>query len=277
VRVIVTRPAEQSGPWIRSLIDAGFDALSMPLIEIAAAIDQRPVVDVWQRLHQFDAAMFVSANAVRYFFAGKPTEIAAFNGRSMLAVRAWGTGPGTVAALLDCAVDGNWVDAPDAHAGQFDSEALWQLIQHRVIPGFRCLIVRGADGAGGADSMLTDTAPLTGSNPRGVGRDWFSKRVDLAGGTVEFVVTYQRRAPVLDANALALAKEAAYDGSVWLFSSSEALANLQALCPGHDWSRGRAVATHPRIAGAARAAGFGEVCESRPSLSELVASIESLA
>ncbi|MGE3348297.1 MAG: uroporphyrinogen-III synthase, partial [Ramlibacter sp.] len=41
--------------------------------------------------------------------------------------------------------------------------------------------------------------------------------------------------------------------------------------------RARAVATHPRIAQAAREAGFGVVCESRPALADVVASIESFA
>jgi uroporphyrinogen-III synthase len=64
---------------------------------------------------------------------------------------------------------------------------------------------------------------------------------------------------------------------VWLFSSSEAVAHLRSLAPGQSWSRACALATHPRIAQAARAAGFGVVCESRPTMAELIASIESLA
>jgi len=64
---------------------------------------------------------------------------------------------------------------------------------------------------------------------------------------------------------------------VWLFSSSEAIANLQLLAPGQSWQQARAVATHPRIAQAARAAGFGVVWESRASLDDVLASIESTA
>ncbi|MDQ3273162.1 MAG: uroporphyrinogen-III synthase, partial [Pseudomonadota bacterium] len=60
--------------------------------------------------------------------------------------------------------------------------------------------------------------------------------------------------------------------SVWLFSSSEAVGHL----PPGDWSQGRALATHPRIAEAARAAGWGVVVESRPTLADIVASIESM-
>ncbi|WP_431273802.1 hypothetical protein ACQ858_16885 [Variovorax ureilyticus] len=70
----------------------------------------------------------------------------------------------------------------------------------------------------------------------------------------------------------------AADGSaVWLFSSSEAVANLRALAPAIDWHAAAAVATHERIAQAARTAGFGRVRVSPPSLSSLVASIESFA
>jgi uroporphyrinogen-III synthase len=64
---------------------------------------------------------------------------------------------------------------------------------------------------------------------------------------------------------------------VWLFSSSEAVANLRALLPDQSWQQARAVATHPRIAQAARDAGFAVVCESRPALADVVASIESFA
>ena len=75
----------------------------------------------------------------------------------------------------------------------------------------------------------------------------------------------------------ALGLEAASaDGSVWLFSSSEAIANLAAWLPGQDWQRARAVATHLRIAANARKLGFGVVCESRPVLASVVASIESM-
>jgi len=86
-----------------------------------------------------------------------------------------------------------------------------------------------------------------------------------------------RRAPVLNANALALVQVAAADGTVWLFSSSEAVTNLCTLAAGQCWRLARAVATHPRIAQAAGAAGFAVVCESRPALVDLLASIESLA
>ena len=109
-----------------------------------------------------------------------------------------------------------------------------------------------------------------------MGRDWLAARLRERGAAVEFVVAYVRRAPQVRANALALLQAASTDGSVWLFSSSEAVSNLCSMAPGLSWSGARAVATHPRIAQAARAAGFMQVCESRPAMADLVASIESL-
>ena len=82
---------------------------------------------------------------------------------------------------------------------------------------------------------------------------------------------------VVARGAEALAQAAAADGSLWLFTSSQAVAHLAARLPRQDWRQARAMATHPRIAQAARDAGFGVVWESRPRLEEVVASIESLA
>jgi uroporphyrinogen-III synthase len=62
-----------------------------------------------------------------------------------------------------------------------------------------------------------------------------------------------------------------------LFSSSEAIGNLVQAVPQQSWKQAKALATHPRIAQAARKAGFAVVCESRPTLADVVASIESMA
>jgi uroporphyrinogen-III synthase len=90
-------------------------------------------------------------------------------------------------------------------------------------------------------------------------------------------VAYQRGAPFWTDAQCGLARSAAADGSVWLFSSAEALGHLQSLLPGQDWSAARAVATHPRIAAAARDLGFAVVTQTRPTWEEVRASVESLA
>ena len=257
-RVIVTRPAEQAALWTTQLRQAGLDALSLPLITIGAPHDLQALTDAWARIDSFNAVMFVSANAVSHFFQQRPAALHSFT------PRAFATGPGTVAALLACDVAAEGIDAPDAQAGQFDSEALWQVVRGQIKPGNRVLIVRGTQDA--AEAVAS----------KGEGRDWFAQQVEAAGAQVEFVVAYRRQPPVLGINSVALVQNAARDGSVWLFSSSEAVANLQTACPGQSWQQARAVATHPRIAQAAQDAGFGTVVTARPALSDIVASIESM-
>lgn len=247
MRVIVTRPLRDARRWAQTLAVQGLDAVVLPLIDIAPVEDARAV----QRLADYRAVMFVSGNAVNHFLHGTHLPFA---------TRAWAPGPGTRDALLDAGVDALLIDAPDVDAAQFDSESLWQKVSAQVRPGDRVLVVRGRDPQG-----------------RSAGRDWLALQIEAAGAQVEFVGVYERRAPRFDAAQLALAQQAASDGSVWLFSSSEAVANLRALLPAQPWQQARAVATHPRIAQAARDAGFAVVCESRPALADVVASIESFA
>jgi len=261
MRVIVTRPQREAQDWVQALQQAGHAAQALPLIAIGPAPDAAAVQQAWQRLAQYQGAMFVSANAVAGFFAARPAGAGSF-ADTAVPTRAWATGPGTTQALRRAGVPASHIDAPAADAAQFDSEALWQLIGARIRPGARVLIVRGGDAAGG--------------NTEGVGRDWFARQVMQAGGSVDFVASYQRQAPQLDTAQLELARQAAGDGTVWLFSSSEAVHNLRACLPQQSWARARAVATHGRIAQAARAAGFAVVRESRPALADIRASIESM-
>lgn len=141
-------------------------------------------------------------------------------------------------------------------AGQFDSETLWQVVRHQVKPGDRVLIVRG------------DTPDNDAPAPHGVGRNWLAQRLQEAGAQVDYVVAYQRGAPAWDAAHLALARDAAVDGSLWIFSSAEAVGNLHSLLPAQDWSQARAVATHSRIAEAVQQLGFARVLQTQSNHSK---------
>lgn len=264
MRVIITRPSREANKWAAALSDTGYDAVALPLVEVASAPEPQSVAAAWQGLGAFDAAMFVSGNAVEHFFASNTAVAQVFSASGAIKTRALATGPGTVAALLRAGAEAAWIDAPGQDSQQFDSEALWAVMGAKVCPGFRVLIVRGAGAA--SETLAAE----------GQGRDWFARQVLAAGGTVDYVVAYQRVAVRLQGEDLALAGQAASDGSVWMFSSSEAIGNLVASCPGQDWSAAKSVVTHPRIGDAARKAGFGTVIESRPSLASLLASIESL-
>lgn len=260
--VIVTRPAADAEHWVQQLQQAGFTAEALPLIAIAPASDAAPTAQAWQTLDRYAACMFVSGNAVDYFFkspaaSGLPPSL-----------RLMAPGPGTVAALLAAGVPAGQIDAPGDHAEQFDSEALWAVVGQRDWRGLRVLVLRGESpdaAAGGASS----------------GRDWIARQWEAAGARVDFVGVYQRRAPQFTGEQVERARAACADGSVWLFSSSEAVANLTRLpaLAGADWRGARAVATHPRIVEAVRAAGWGVVVASRPALKDIrdtLASIESL-
>jgi len=252
-RVIVTRPAREAARWVDDLRAAGLDAVALPLIAIEPLEDPKALHAAWQCLSDYDALMFVSAAAVEHFFRGIDASAAA-------RARFWGTGPGTTRGLQEAGVPVSSIDAPPADAAQFDSEALWALVRPQVRPGTRVLIVRGGDAAG-----------------RISGRDWLAREIAAAGGAFDEVTAYRRLAPTFGEAEHLLAAEAASGRAVWLFSSSEAIANLCRCMPDTRWNAARAIATHDRIADAARAAGFGSVRVSSPSPLALVASIESLA
>lgn len=278
VRVIVTRPLQDARHWVQQLQQGGFAAEALPLIDIAPAADAEAAGRAWQALGGYAACMFVSGNAVEYFFKQKVALAKAEIGQVAIktiankdsglpsSLRFMAPGPGTVAVLLAAGVPAGQIDAPAADADQFDSEALWAAVGQRDWQGRRVLVVRGEGQEGGGVSS---------------GRDWIARQWQAAGAEVDFVGVYQRRAPVFTDVQLERARNASADGSVWIFSSSEAVANLTGLpaLAGIDWRRARAVATHPRIEEAVRAAGWGVVVASRPALKDIrdtLASIESL-
>jgi len=260
-RAIVTRPAQEAQVWVDHLQGRGIDALALPLITIAAA-DPQAMRRAWARLSEYHAVMFVSGNAVRHFFAQRPVEGPLFFEAASARLRAWVTGPGSHAALVASGVDPSLIDMPALANGLFDSESLWEQVRDTVVPGMQLLIVRGS--AASEDAV-----------PQGVGRDWLSQQVSASGGAVDYVVAYERKPPVWQDAQIALIAEAAMDGSVWIFSSTEAVAYLRASVPQQSWGRARALATHARIAMAVRQVGFGQVMESRPVLDDVLASIES--
>lgn len=258
MRVIVTRPERDAQQWVLDLSALGLDAQALPLIQVGPVADPADLVQAWQHLADYVGVMFVSGNAVENFFASKPLLAPEL---MVIKTRAWATGPGTARALLRAGLAPERIDVPAHDTAQFDSEALWQVVGVQVRAGDRVLIVRGGDppGRGGAG--------------QGSGREWFANRVAQAGGRVEFVMSYQRCTPEFSTHQDQLARQAATDGSVWLFSSTEAVANLKAWLPGQSWAQARALATHPRIAAAVKNAGFGVVGESRPTLPDVVAAL----
>ncbi len=263
MRAIVTRPEREALQWVDSLQASGIDALALPLIAITPPADAQALEQARALVQAgvYSAVMVVSSNAGQHFFDKKTALALTQKAQHAIKTRAWSPGPGTARALQALGVEGTRIDTPALDAAQFDSESLWAQVHSQVGPGARVLIVRGTEA---------------GATQEGTGRDWLAQQIRAAGGAVDFVVAYTRGAPVWNAQQQAQARQAAMDGSLWLLSSSQALEHLCAALPGQDWRQARALATHPRIAQAARSAGFGAVHECRPALADVVASIESL-
>lgn len=247
--VVLTRAAPEARRWAGRFAGRGIDSIVLPLLAIGPPDDRAALQQAADAIDRYAAVMFVSANAVHGFVSCAP---------GLGNARAWAPGPATREALQAAGIAPERIDSPADDAAQFDSESLWQRVRGQLRAGDRLLLVRGADARG-----------------RSQGRDWLAAQLAAEGVQVETVVAYTRQLPAWTDAQRAQAVRAAADGSLWLFNSSEAAGNLAALMPGQDWQRGRALATHPRIAQAVRALGFGAVQETRPGFDDVVASIES--
>lgn len=269
--LILTRPAAQNAEWAQRLAQRGVATLSLPLIGITphndpAALAHRRALA--EQPGQFHAIMHVSPNSVTGFWdattVGHWHAIMAANPAA--APRLWSPGPGTSHALLAQGLPPSHIDQPAIDAGQYDSEALWQVVKTQALPHRRVLVVRGTSAA--VDSE-------TPNRPRdGTGRNWLATQLGACGCSVEFLSVYARTLPDWSAEQLALARQASEHGHVWLFSSSEAVRHLAQLLPAQDWSGHRAIATHARIAEAARQIGWHHVALAPPTLDAIVQALQ---
>lgn len=269
--VVVTRPEPEAGAWVEALRTRGFAARSWPLIEIGDPVEPalQAALAHWRRgWPVFDALMFVSGAAVQRFMASPELQRPA----ELPSTRFWAPGPGTARVLTHAlgalGVPADRIDSPPADAAQFDSEHLWPVVRSQMGPGRRVLVVRGRS-VGQPDAAEGGLA--------GHGRDWLMARCREAGAVVDTCVAYERRPARFDADARQRLASLTAPGSVWLLSASEAVAALPGREAGIDWSASMALVTHPRIAEAARALGFGRIELTRPLLPEVLRVLESMA
>lgn len=237
--IVVTRPEPQASEWVHGLQLLGQAATAFPLLQIEP---DPAVATAWSVVPQQAAVFFVSPAAVAAFFDACPEPHLPWPAGVVAAA----PGPGTARLLEARGVPAALIVSPPPTAAQFDSEALWPLLAVRAWQGQSVLVVRGQGG-----------------------RDWLAQQWAAAGARVLQCSAYRRSAPVLTPE-----QQATLQGLVsqpaavcWLFSSSEAVAHLQALAPGIDWASAQAIATHPRIAEAAQAIGFRRVhrCTPQPA------------
>ena len=238
---MVTRPKGQAGVLSSLIHKAGGEPLECPALEILDLTDLTPFFSVADRLDSFDAAIFVSRNAVRKALA-------------LIGERPWPArlqvatvGNGSREELAAHGVSG--VIAPD---GQSDGEALLALPEFSGVAGRRIVIFRGEGGR----TVLGDT-------------------LAARGALVEHAVCYRRALPLDGAALLA----AAWDGGkvdAVTVSSGEGLANLLAMLGAGAPERLAGTALfvpHPRIADEAARQGLKRVTVAGPGDAETAASL----
>src|SRR5471032_2397394 len=254
--VVVTRPLGQSAALLALLARAGFESIEFPLIDIGPVADAAPLHAALGELYapaplDFALVVFVSPNAIDHAFA-------ALSSAWPLQIPIGVVGPGSVAALArqGVASPAYTIVSPAAGATvtetptdpRYDSEALYAAIEAHFGPDGlkdkRVLIVRG-DG----------------------GREWLADALSAAGAKVEKVAAYRRIVPepsMRDWERIhALLAGVPH---AWLLTSSEGVRNLEELAREHltvdetlTLKHAPLVTPHPRIAEAARQAGFDRI------------------
>ncbi len=222
--IVVTRPHDQAVSLAQRIIENGGNSILFPLLEISPVADPLPLQQLVARLAEFNLAIFISPNAVRY---------------GMAAIQAAGTLPAslkiaTVGQGSAKALRALGVTAIIAPQDKFDSEALLALPELQNVAGWRVVIFRGDAGR----ELLGDT-------------------LKARGATVEYAACYQRAKPQHDAATLFAAHP-----NIITVTSSEALAYLWDMLD--EASRAKVAAMplfvqHERIAQAAQKLGWQKV------------------
>jgi uroporphyrinogen III methyltransferase/synthase len=309
---VLTRPAGQSASLAAALEEAGIAAFDFPLIEIAAAEDDRPLRAALASLERFALVVFVSPNAIDRAFDAEPG--LAWPASVPIGV----VGPGSVAALARRGVAAPThqviapagaqasdmaAAAPTPNAGAQARAATPDTPNTPDAPGHASAFAAPADeGNGNGESnarfdseallaALSAHLDLASLRDRPVlivrgdgGREWLADRLREAGAQIEAVCAYRRVAPRPPAQAWARVR-ALLQGAphAWLLTSSEAVRNLDALARAELTAAEREallhaplVAPHPRIAETARAVGFDTITASGPGDARILAALRAL-
>lgn len=134
LRVLNTRPEHQARALSRRIIQAGGQAVNCPALAIAAP--ETPWLSKLPPLKNIDLAIFISANAVDFFFKG----LDAINQPWPETITVIAIGQATAKALNQLAID---VDALPAHE---DSEHLLQLDPFQNSANKNILLIKGKEG-----------------------------------------------------------------------------------------------------------------------------------
>ena len=226
LNIAVTRPREQAVQLAQRIAQAGGKVIQFSLLDISPAADPQALREIVARLHEFNLAIFISPNAVRY---GMEAIHAARALPLPPTLKIATVGQGSARTLRELGM--REIIAPQ---DRFDSEALLALPELQQVAGWRVAIFRGNGGR----ELLGDT-------------------LKARGAAVEYAECYQRIKPQQDAAALLAANPHAIT-----VTSSEALGYLWDMLDAAGRVRLAAIhlfVPHASIAEAAHKLGWREV------------------
>ena len=119
-RIVVTRPADESGASLSALEALGAEAIAAPMVRILPVEDSRHLDDAIGRIGSFDWLVFTSGNGVRHFFGR--LEALGRDLRALGSIRLAAIGPATAEALADYHLKADLV--PESHRSEALAGAL---------------------------------------------------------------------------------------------------------------------------------------------------------
>lgn len=137
LRVVVTRPADQTAGLSRLLEERGAIPIECPMIRIAPPADPEPIRRAAREAHGYDWVVFTSANGVERFW--EELVAAGRDARALGGTRLACIGPATAAALATHGLTADLV--PERYVAESLVSAL---AEERTVEGLRILIPRAA-------------------------------------------------------------------------------------------------------------------------------------
>lgn len=228
LNILVTRPQRQADRLARAIDNAGGNAIVFPTIEIQPVEDDSGVRALIARLHEFQIAIFVSANAVECAMPLISTYGILPSGLRFAAI-----GKATQAALVEHGIDN--ILTPTE---RYDSEGLLELAEMQSVVGKSIIIFRGEGG-----------------------REMLANTLRNRGAVVEYAACYRRISPQQDSGDLCKQWQT---GNIQAISamSLESLTNLYDILDASTrqlLTNTPVFVPHPRIAEGARALGLRKI------------------
>lgn len=169
-RVLVTRPAPQAEELVKLIEGQGGEAIRFPLVEILNPHDSTALLELIDRIDQFDMAIFVSRNAVN-----KAMDLLVARGVEFpqhVAVACIGRGSARELKRIG-------ITTPIVPRERFDSEGLLALPEFRHVDGKKIIILRGEGG-----------------------RELLGNTLAERGAYIKYAECYRRRKPKADITPL---------------------------------------------------------------------------